>query len=69
MTRLFGNENISLRRSEIYVNKNKGTKCTFDLSNSSKWLVGSLVLKQLKSPMVNSKLNIFIYKFWFYFKF
>ena len=34
MSRLFGNENISLRRSEIYVNKNKGTKCKFDLNNS-----------------------------------
>jgi len=52
MNRLFGMNNVSLRRSEIYINKNKGTKCTFDLNSNEKWLLGSYVLNLLKVPMV-----------------
>lgn len=54
MTTLFGQENISLRRSEIYINKNKGTKCSFELtsSNTSKWALGNYILTNLKTPMV-----------------
>jgi hypothetical protein len=49
MSQLFGLENISLRRAEIYVNKSKGINCTYDFKESVEWSLGYQVLNQLKS--------------------
>jgi len=46
--RLFGMTNVSLRKSEIYVNKTKGISCNYDFSNKNKWPIGNVVLEQLK---------------------
>jgi hypothetical protein len=46
--RLFGMQNVSLRKSEIYVNKSRGISCNYDFSNKNKWPIGSVILEQLK---------------------
>ena len=48
MSKLFGMENVSLRRAEIYVNKSKGINCTYDFKESVEWPLGIQVLNQLK---------------------
>lgn len=52
MSRLFGDENISLRRAEIYVNKSKGINCSYNFDNNVKWPLGKYVLDNLKSDEV-----------------
>ena len=49
MSKLFGMENVSLRRAEIYVNKSKGINCTYDFKESVEWPLGKHVLNHLKS--------------------
>jgi hypothetical protein len=45
MSRLFGLDNVSLRRAEIYVDNNKGTECSITDLNNIPWILGNLVLK------------------------
>ncbi len=49
MNRLFGMENVSLKKSEIYVNKKKGANCSFRLNSTSKWLLGNFIINQFKN--------------------
>ncbi len=55
--RLFGMTNVSLRKSEIYVNKSKGINCNYDFSNKNNWPIGNVVLEQLKKDS-----NVFFFK-------
>jgi hypothetical protein len=48
MTSLFGMESVSLRRTEIYVNKTRGIECTYNLEGSKKWPLGKFILDHLK---------------------
>jgi hypothetical protein len=48
MSRLFGLDNVSLRRAEIYVNKSKGINCSYSFADQPKWALGKFVLEQLK---------------------
>ena len=62
MSSLFGMENVSLRRAEIYVNKNRGINCSFDPNNKQyKWPLGSFILNNLKSNTVKKIKYIYIY--------
>lgn len=45
---LFGFRGVSLRKSEIYVNKTKGLSCSYNLNNTDKWILGEYVIKLLK---------------------
>ena len=45
MTRLFGLDNVSLHRSEIYVDNNKGIECSINDLNNLPWMLGNLVLE------------------------
>ena len=57
MSSLFGLENVSLRRAEIYINKSRGINCSFGLSGkTSKWPLGSFILNNLKANMVINNL-------------
>ena len=49
MSRLFGMENVSLRRGEIYVNKSKGINCSYEMRNTNRWPMGRLIVEQLRS--------------------
>ena len=48
MSRLFGLDNVSLRRAEIYINNSKGINCSFDFSKSTKWPLGKYIVDELK---------------------
>ena len=48
MSRLFGLENVSLRRAEIYINNSKGINCSFDFTKSYKWPLGKYIMDELK---------------------
>jgi hypothetical protein len=60
MSKLFGIDNISLRRAEIYVNKNKGINCSYDFSDKFEWPLGRLVLNQLKNDKEVKKIKAFV---------
>jgi hypothetical protein len=58
MSRLFGLDNVSLRRAEIYVNKSKGINCSYSFEDQPKWPLGKYVLDQLKDDKDDVHLNL-----------
>ena len=55
MSRLFGIENVSLRRGEIYVDNKKGLDCTYNYNITTPWLLGKTVLENF-AKNVNLKI-------------
>ena len=46
---LFGMDNVSIKKGEIYINKKKGFNCSYDVKNIRKWPLGKFILDNLKS--------------------
>lgn len=44
MTRLFGMEGVSLRKSEIYVGSKKGCSCNGEKNLTKPWQLGPLII-------------------------
>lgn len=48
MTRLFGRNDYSLRRGEIYVKNGKGRDCILFNQSKTEWLLGDIVMNKLQ---------------------
>ncbi len=44
---LFGMENVTLRKNEIFVNNKKGLECGYKIEHTSKWPLGKFILDRL----------------------
>ena len=51
MSSLFGIENVSLRRAEIYVNKHKGINCSYEVNKNNKWMLGNYIMDHFKNDV------------------
>lgn len=56
MASLFGKNDYSLRRGEIYVNNVKGVDCLYNQSNNQ-WPLGEIVIEQLKNMHIFNGLS------------
>lgn len=45
--RLFGIQDISLNRTEIYIKSKKGIECSFEKNDTEPWPLGNLVLSNI----------------------
>jgi hypothetical protein len=59
LNKLFGLKNVSLRRTEIYIEDTKGFNCSYnDKNKSDPWVLGRLVLENFAK--VNLSYLIFL---------